>query len=103
MATMTVSSTALRGVVLLFGLTCAQQHFLAQTPLQIPNPHYISINESVIVNAPVDKVWARVGKFCDITEWMNSPEWENCRYLQGHGGPGSAARVNEFETSVHGI
>jgi ligand-binding SRPBCC domain-containing protein len=39
------------------------------------NPHYVTINESVIVNAPVDKVWARVGKFCAITEWMNSPEW----------------------------
>jgi hypothetical protein len=65
----------------------------AQAPLQVPNPHYVTINESTIVNAPVDKVWARVGKFCDITEWMNSPEWENCKYLQGDGGPGSMRSI----------
>jgi hypothetical protein len=31
--------------------------------------------------------------FCDITEWMNSPEWEDCRYLQGDGGPGSVRSI----------
>jgi len=36
---------------------------------------------------------ARVGKFCDITEWMNSSEWEDCRYLQGDGGPGSVRSI----------
>ena len=65
----------------------------AEAPLQIPNPHYITVNESIVVNAPVAKVWARVGKFCDITEWMNSPEWEDCKYLQGDGGPGSVRSI----------
>ena len=49
--------------------------------------------ESIVVNAPVAEVWARVGAFCDITEWMNSPEWEDCRYLQGDGGPGSVRSI----------
>ncbi len=48
-----------------------------------------NIDESIVVDAPVDKVWARVGGFCDITEWMNSAEWEDCKYLQGDGGPGT--------------
>jgi len=64
-----------------------------QAPLQIPNPHYVVVNESIVVNAPVDKVWARVGGFCNITEWMNSPEWEDCKYLQGNGGPGSVRSI----------
>jgi hypothetical protein len=38
----------------------AQQH-LAEAPLQIPNPHYVTINESIVVDAPVEKVWARAG------------------------------------------
>src|SRR4051794_24802763 len=38
----------------------------APAPLQIPHPHYITITESVDVNAPIDQVWKRVGKFCDI-------------------------------------
>jgi hypothetical protein len=65
----------------------------AQAPLRLPNPHYATISESIVVNAPVGKVWARVGGFCDITEWMNSPEWEDCKYLQGDGGPGSVRSI----------
>ena len=42
---------------------------------------------------PVDKVWARVGRFCDITEWMNLPEWDDCKYLQGDGGPGTVRPI----------
>jgi hypothetical protein len=38
-------------------------------PLLVPNPHYASIHMMVDVNAPLDKVWARVGKYCDIGEW----------------------------------
>src|SRR3954471_5002357 len=38
-------------------------------PLLVPNPHYASIHMMVDVNAPVDRVWARVGKYCDIGEW----------------------------------
>jgi hypothetical protein len=64
-----------------------------ETPLQIPNPHYATVEESIVVDAPVGKVWARVGKFCDITEWMNSPEWEDCKYLQGDGGPGTVRSI----------
>jgi hypothetical protein len=73
--------------------TCDAQQGPTEAPLQIPNPHYAAISESIVVDAPVDKVWARVGGFCDITEWMNSPEWEDCKYLQGHGGPGSVRSI----------
>ena len=38
-------------------------------PLLVPNPHYAFIHMTADVNASVDKVWARVGKFCDIGEW----------------------------------
>ena len=65
----------------------------AEIPLQIPNPHYATIEESIVVDAPVDKVWRRVGKFCDITEWMKSPEWADCKYLQGDGGPGTVRSI----------
>jgi hypothetical protein len=63
------------------------------SPLEVPNPQYVTMSESVVVDAPVDKVWTRVGKFCDIMEWMNSPEWEDRRYLQGDRGPGSVRSI----------
>lgn len=65
----------------------------AEAALQIPDPHYVTISASIVVDATVDKVWARVGRFCDITEWMNSPEWEDCKYLQGDGGPGTVRSI----------
>ena len=65
----------------------------AEIPLQIPNPHYATIEESIVVDAPVDKVWPRVGKLCDITEWMNSPGWADCKSLQGDGGPGTVRSI----------
>jgi len=94
---MTFRCSGRLGAVVLFSALYAGQRGSAQTqaqaPLQILNPHYVTVNESTIVNAPVDKVWARVGKFCDITEWMNSPEWEDCKYLQGDGGAGSVRSI----------
>ena len=72
---------------------CDAQQKPAEVPLQVPNPDYTMISESIVVNAPVEKVWSRVGGFCDITEWMNSPEWEDCKYLQGDGGPGSVRSI----------
>ncbi len=87
----------LLGVAVLLIPAYAQQQDSAQThtqvPLQIPNPHYVTLEESIVVYAPVDKVWARVGKFCNITEWMNSPEWLPCTYLQGDGGLGTVRSV----------
>jgi hypothetical protein len=53
----------------------------APAPLQVPNPHYITIVLTQDVNAPADKVWARVGKFCDIGEWA----FPDCKLLQGDG------------------
>jgi hypothetical protein len=72
---------------------CNAQQGPAETSLQIPNPHYATVSQSILVDAPVEKVWSRVGGFCDITEWMNSPEWEDCKYLQGDGSPGSVRSI----------
>jgi hypothetical protein len=87
----------LLGLLLLLTSACAQAQGAAPVPdeaaLQVSNPHYAAISESIVVNAPVEKVWARVGHFCNITEWMNSPEWEDCKYLQGDGGPGSVRSI----------
>jgi hypothetical protein len=50
--------------------------------LQTPNPHYVAVPMTITVNAPVDAVWARIGKYCDIGEWG----FPNCTILSGDGG-----------------
>src|SRR4030095_16131642 len=42
------------------------------TPVEIvvANPTYASIVMEVNVNRPAAEVWKRVGKYCDIGEWL---------------------------------
>jgi hypothetical protein len=61
----------------------------APAPLQSPNAHYVVIPLEIDVKAPVDKVWARIGKYCDIGEW-GIP---NCTILSGDGGFGTVRSV----------
>jgi len=42
----------------------------APAPLQTPNPHYVVIPLEIAVNRPAAEVWKRVGKYCDIKEWL---------------------------------
>jgi hypothetical protein len=65
----------------------------APAPLQVPNPHYVTLILTQDVNAPADRAWARIGKFCDIGEWA----FPDCKLIQGDGGFGSERSiVNEI-------
>src|ERR1700679_3745418 len=57
-------------------------------PLQTPNPHYISIPLEIAVNRPAAEVWKRVGKYCDIGEWLRIP----CTIVSGKDGEFGAVR-----------
>jgi hypothetical protein len=61
----------------------------AAAPLQVPNPHYVTILLTKDVNAPADAVWARVGKYCDIGEWA----FPSCQLIQGDGSFGSERTI----------
>jgi hypothetical protein len=39
----------------------------------VANPTYIFIPLEIAVNRPAAEVWKRVGKFCDIGEWLRIP------------------------------
>jgi len=36
----------------------------------VANPTYVSLPMEITVNKPASEVWARVGKYCDIGEWL---------------------------------
>jgi hypothetical protein len=61
-----------------------------------PNPHYVSIPMDIEVNAPVEKVWARVGKYCDIGEWG----FPGCTITSGNDGDFGAVRTIGNEVLV---
>lgn len=61
----------------------------AQAPLVIPKPTYVSAVMEVTVNRPAAQVWARVGKFCDIGEWLG----RRCAITSGTDGELGAVRT----------
>ncbi len=57
-------------------------------PPVVANPNYISIPMEVTVNRPAEEVWKRVGKYCDIGEWLRVP----CTITSGKDGEFGAVR-----------
>ena len=59
-----------------------------QAPLQVPNPTYAVIPLEIAVNKPAADVWKRVGKYCDIGEWLQVA----CMITSGKDGEVGAVR-----------
>ena len=84
------------------GVLCAVGH--AQAPASAPptgnivvaNPTYTAILMEVDVNRPAAEVWKRVGKFCDIGEWLQFP----CTITYGKDGEVGAVRSIGHEILV---
>lgn len=62
----------------------------APAPLAVPNPNYVSIPMEITVDKPVADVWKRVGKYCDISEWLQIPS--GCQITSGKDGEFGAVR-----------
>ena len=54
----------------------------------VANPTYMAIPMEIMVNKPAAEVWKRVGKYCDIGEWLQLP----CTITQGKDGEFGAVR-----------
>src|SRR5438874_13405457 len=62
----------------------------------VTNPTYISIPLEITVNRPAAEVWKRVGKYCDIGEWLRIP----CTITSGKDGEFGAVRSVAGEVLV---
>jgi hypothetical protein len=62
----------------------------------VASPTYISIPLEIAVNRPAAEVWKRVGKFCDIGEWLRIP----CTITSGKDGEFGAVRSVAGEVLV---
>jgi len=91
--------------IAIVSLTCVAG---AQTPAPAPmtgpmspvvtNPTYITIPMEIMVNRPAAEVWKRVGKFCDIGEWLRIPN--GCTITSGKDGEFGAVRSVAGEVLV---
>jgi polyketide cyclase/dehydrase/lipid transport protein len=62
----------------------------------VASPTYASIPLEIAVNRPAPEVWKRVGKFCDIGEWLQIP----CTITSGKDGEFGAVRSVAGEVLV---
>lgn len=66
-------STAAFALIIIASATLARAQAPPPPPMAIPNPHYVSLPMEIAVNKPAADVWKRIGKFCDIGEWLRIP------------------------------
>jgi hypothetical protein len=94
---------AMPAAVLAIAVTAASSLY-AQAPQSAPapvsvvvaKPTYVSIPMEIMVDRPAAEVWKRVGKYCDIGEWLQIP----CTITSGKDGELGAVRSVANEVLV---
>ena len=91
-----------------FAIICLAGAAVAQTPQTpstspaasggpaVASPTYTSIPLEITVSRPAVEVWKRIGKFCDIGEWLQVP----CTITSGKDGEFGAVRSVAGEVLV---
>ena len=93
-----------RAIAGMFVMACVAASGSAQTPaaantnIVVEKPTYISINLEITVNRPVADVWKRVGKYCDVSEWLQIAA--GCTILSGKDGEIGTVRTVGSEVLV---
>lgn len=64
----------------------------------VEKPTYLSLPLEITVNRPVGEVWKRIGKYCDISEWLQIAA--GCTILSGKDGEIGAVRSVATEVLV---
>jgi len=82
--------------IMIAGMAGAQAPAPPTGDIVVANPTYISIPLEIMVNRPAAEVWKRVGKFCDIGEWLRIP----CTITSGKDGEFGAVRSVAGEVLV---
>ena len=70
----------------------------ANANIVVDNPTYMTIPLEIDVNRPAAEVWKRIGKYCDIGEWLQIPG--GCKILSGTDGEVGAVRSVANEVLV---
>jgi hypothetical protein len=84
-----IATIAIAAAALAAGSAPAQPP--APPKLAIEAPTYVSIPMEIAVNRPAAEVWKRIGKYCDIGEWLQIPA--GCQITSGRDGEVGAVRT----------
>ncbi len=69
---------------------------IVAAPALAAEPEYVTVEMEIDIAKPAEEVWAAVGDYCDIGEWLNL----DCEITSGDGGIGTvrvlAGRITEI-------
>jgi hypothetical protein len=68
------------------------------TNIVVDNPTYVTIPLEIAVDRPAADVWKRIGKYCDISEWLQIAA--GCKILSGTDGDIGSVRSVANEVLV---
>lgn len=83
-----IIAAALGGVLGLTAGAALAQPTPNTAPFAIPNPTYVTLVLEIGVDRPAQHVWERIGKFCDIGEWLRT----TCEITSGKAGELASVR-----------
>jgi hypothetical protein len=89
-------ASALLAVAVATGAAYAQGAAQSPASIIVASPTYTSIPLQIDVNRPAAEVWKRIGKYCDIGEWLRIP----CTITSGKDGELGAVRSVANEVLV---
>jgi hypothetical protein len=100
------TSTVTAVAVVVTGVVAAAQAPAVQTPaaaspganIVVEHPTYLTIPLEIAVDRPAAEVWQRIGKYCDIGEWLQIPG--GCKMLSGAEGDVGSVRSVASEVLV---
>lgn len=78
--------------------TAAQAAPAPNANIVVDNPTYLVIPLEIAIDRPAAEVWKRVGKYCDIAEWLQIPA--GCKMLSGVEGEVGSVRSVANEVLV---
>jgi len=98
--------TKIRLLAVCAGISCFVASAAAQAPaagqgdsaIVVEKPTYVTINLETTVNRPAAEVWKRVGKWCDVSEWLQIAA--GCKIVSGRDGEVGAVRTVANEVIV---
>jgi hypothetical protein len=97
-STLATGAIALAGFTISLAAAQAPAAPVPNTNIVVENPTYITIPIELAVDRPAAEVWKRVGKYCDIAEWLQIAA--GCKILSGTDGEIGSVRSVANEVLV---
>src|SRR6185503_3432087 len=84
------AASSMLAIAAMASVAYAQAPAAPKGSVVVASPTYTSILMDITIDRPAAEVWGRIGKYCDVAEWLQVPA--GCKILSGKDGDVGAVR-----------